>query len=112
MVGEALFEVKVKGRTLTQEFIVCTKINDNIMGIDLANALELSYDAGTRRLFSIAPIDNSLVAQRRVLLPASSTTVIPAKYTGHWDDTATYVTTIYNPRTQFVVGGPAMVHIT
>ena len=52
VVGEAQFEVKVKGRTLTQEFIICNKINDNIMGIDLANALELSYDAGTWRLFS------------------------------------------------------------
>ena len=82
------------------------------MGINLADVLELSYDAGTRRLFSIAPIDNSLVAQHRVLLRASSTTIIPAKFTGHWDNTATYVATIYNPRTQFVVGGPAMVHIT
>ena len=52
VVGEAQFKVKVKGRTLTQEFIICNKINDNIMGIDLANALELSYDAGTWRLFS------------------------------------------------------------
>ena len=112
VVGEAQFVVKVKGRTLTQEFIVCTKINDNIMGIDLANALELSYDAGTRRLFSIAPIDNSLVVHRRVLLPASSTTVLPAKFNGDWDNTATYVATIYNPRTQFVVGGPALVRIT
>ena len=74
------------------------------MGINLADVLELSYDAGTRRLFSIAPIDNSLVAQHRVLLPASSTTIIPAKLTGHWDNTATYVAMIYNPRTKFVVG--------
>ena len=110
--GEAHFEVKVKRKTLTQEFIICNKINDNIMGIDLANALELSYDAGTRRLFSIAPIDNSLVAQHRVLLSSSSTTFIPAKFMGQWDETDTYVATIYNPRTQFVVGGPAMVRIT
>ena len=112
VIGEAQFEVKVKGKTLTQEFIICNKINDNIMGIDLAKALELSYDAGTRQLFSIAPIDNSLVAQHRGLLPTSSTTIIHAKLTGHWDNMATYVATIYNPRTQFVVGGPAMVHIT
>ena len=71
LVGEAHFEVKVKGKTLTQEFIICNKINNNIMGSDLASGLELSYDAETRQLFSIAPIDNSLVAQRRVLLPAS-----------------------------------------
>ena len=71
VVGESHFEVKVKGKTLTQEFIICNKINNNIMGSDLASGLELSYDAGTRQLFSIAPIDNSLVAQRRVLLPAS-----------------------------------------
>ena len=110
VVREAHFEVKVKGKTLTLEFIICNKINYNIMGIDLANALEVSYDAGTQ--FSIAPIDNSLVVQRRVLLPASSTTIIQAKFTGHWNKTATYVATIYNPRTQFVVGGPAMVGIT
>ena len=110
-IGEAQFEVKVKGRTLIQDFIICNRINNNIMGIDLANALELSYDAGNRRLFSIAPIDNSLVVQHQVLLPASSTSIISAKFTGQWEDTATYVATIYNPRTQFVVGGPAMVHI-
>ena len=66
VVGEDHFEVKVKGKTLTQEFIICNKINNNIKGIDLANTLELSCDAGMRRLFSIAPIDNSLVAQCRV----------------------------------------------
>ena len=104
--------VRVKGKTLTQELVICNNINDNIMGINLANALELSYDAGTQRLFSIAPIDNSLVAQRRVLLPASSTTIFPAKFMGQWDETATYMATIYNPRTQFVVGVPALVNIT
>ena len=112
VVGEAHFEVKVKGKTLTQVFIICNTINDNIMGIDLANTLELSYDAGERRLFWIAPIDNSLVAQCRVLLRASSTTIIHTKLTGHWNKTATYVATIYNPRAQFVFGGPAMVRIT
>ena len=48
VIGEAHFEVKVKGKTPTQELIICNKINDNIMVIDLANVLELSYDAGTR----------------------------------------------------------------
>ena len=48
VVGEAHFEVRGKGKTLTQEFIICNKINDSIMGIDVANALELSYDAGTQ----------------------------------------------------------------
>ena len=81
------------------------------MSINLANALKLSYNAGTQQLFSIAPIDNSLLTQRRVLFLASSTTIIPAKFMGQWDNAATYVATIYNPRTQFVVGGPAMVHI-
>ena len=81
------------------------------MSINLANALKLSYNAGTQQLFSIAPIDNSLLTQRRVLFLASSTTIIPAKFMGQWDNAATYVATIYNPRPQFVVGGPAMVHI-
>ena len=97
VVGESHFEVKVKGKTLTHH---------------LANGLEMSYNAGTRRLFSITLIDNLLVAQRRVLLLASSTTIIQAKFTGHWDKKATYVATVYNPRTQFVFGGPAMVGIT
>ena len=110
-VGEAHFEVKVRGKTLNQEFMVC-KMNDNIMGINLANALELSYDAGTRRLFSTVPIDNSWVTHQRVLLPASMTTIIPAKFKGQWDEMATHVATFYNPKTQFVVGGPAMVNIT
>lgn len=82
------------------------------MGINLANALELSCDAGARRLFSNAPIDNSLVAHRRVLLLASSNTIIPAKLMGHWEKAATYLATIYNPRTHFVAGGPAMVNNT
>ena len=110
-VGEAHFEVKVRGKTLNQEFMVC-KMNDNIMGINLANALELSYDAGTRRLFSTVPIDNSWVTHQRVLLPASLTTIIPAKFKGQWDEMATHVATFYNPKTQFGVGGPAMVNIT
>ena len=48
VVREAHFEVKVKGKTLTLELIICNKINYNIMGTDLANALKVSYDAGTQ----------------------------------------------------------------
>ena len=83
---------------------MCEKINENIMGINLANGLELSYNAGNQRLFSIEPIDN--------LPTASSSTIVSAKFMGNWEDSATYMATLYNPRTQFGVGGPALVRIT
>ena len=69
------------------------------MGINLANALELSCDACTQQLFSIAPIDNSLVTHRGVLLPALSTSLVSAKFTGEWEEQVTYVAILYNQRT-------------
>ena len=86
-------------KRLNKEFLVCENINNNIMGINLANALELSYDACTQQLFSIAPIDNSLVTHRGVLLPALSTSLVSAKFTGEWEEQVTYVAILYNQRT-------------
>ena len=58
VIGTALFQISVEGTTLNHEFLVCKGINDDIMSIGLANQLELSYNASTRSLCSIAPMDN------------------------------------------------------
>ena len=81
------------------------------MSIRLANQLQLTYDANSQRIWAIAPIQNSLVVHHRILLPAQSTGIISTKFQGSWDPKATYVATLHNLRTGFVVGGPALVHI-
>ena len=68
VIGTVNFKLTVKGTKLA--FLVCTDINHDIMSILLANQLELPYDANTRRLCSIAPIDHSLVVHHQFLLPA------------------------------------------
>ena len=81
------------------------------MSIRLVNQLLLSYDADAQRIWAILPIQNSLVVHHRVLLPAQSTAIISTKFQGSWNQNATYVATLHNPRTGFVVGGPALVNI-
>ena len=109
--GSAVFEVSVRGATLKHEFLVCQRINDDIMSIGLANQLEISYNACTRQLCAIAPVPNSLVLHQQTLIPAQSAAVITTKFRGSWNPNTTYVATLHNPRTGFVVGGPALVTI-
>ena len=44
-------------------------------------------------------------------MPLQSTAIISTKLQGPWDPKATYVATLYNLHTGFVVGGPALVDI-
>ena len=105
--GTAVFEVSVRGATLNHEFLVCKGVNDDIMSIGLANQLEISYITCTQKLCAIAPVPNSLVLHQQTLLPAQSAAMITTKLHGSWHPEAVYVATLHNPRTGFVVGGPA-----
>ena len=109
--GTAVFEVSVRGATLNHEFLVCKGVIDDIMSIGLANQREISYNACTQKLCAIAPVPNSLVLHQQTLLPARSAAVITTKLHGSWHPEAVYVATLHNPRTRFVVGGPALVSI-
>ena len=109
--GTAVFEVSVRGATLNHEFLICKGVNDDIMSIGLANQLEISYNACTHKLCAIAPVPNSLVLHQQTLLPAQSAAVVTTKLHGSWHPEAVYVATLHNPRTGFVVGGPALVSI-
>ena len=111
VLGTVTFKLQVKDTILDHEFLICKGVNDDIMSIRLANQLQLSYDANSQIIWAIAPIQNSLVVHHRILLPAQSTAIISTKFQGSWDTSATYVATLHNPRTGFVVGGPALVDI-
>ena len=102
--GTAVFEVSVRGATLSHKFLVCQGVIDDIMSIVLANQLEISYNACTQKLCAIAPVPNSLVLHQQTLLPAQSAAVITTKLQGVWNPNAVYVATLHNPRTGFVVG--------
>ena len=109
--GTPVFKVSVRGATLDHEFLVCKGVNNDIMFIGLANQLEISYNACTRKLCAIAPVPNSLVLHQQTLLPAQLAAVITTKLHSSWHPKAVYVATLHNPRTGFVVGGPALVSI-
>ena len=111
VLGTAVFKISVRGVILAQEFLVCKGVNDNSMWIDLANHLELSYNANTKKLCAIAPVQNSLVMHQQTLIPAQSAAVITTKFHGTWQPEATYAATLHNPCTGFMVGGPALVSI-
>ncbi len=54
---------------------------------------------------------NSITALKKVVLPAMTSTVVKAKFKGHWDANATYVANICAPRTPMVLGMPSLVNI-
>ena len=109
--GHPMFKISIRGATLDHEFLVCKGVNDDIMSIGLANQLEISYNANTQKLCTIAPVHNSLVLHQQTLILAQSAAVITTKFNGTWHPEATYVATLHNPCTGFVVGGPALVSI-
>ena len=65
------------------------------MGINLTNALELSYNAEMQRLYSIVLMGNSLVVQNQVTRPVSSTSLISDKFVCSWSPMAIYFPTLY-----------------
>ena len=109
--GTAVFEVSVRGATLNHKFLVCKGVIDDIMSIGLANQREISYNACTQKLCAIAPVPNSLVLHQQTQLLAQSSAAVTTKLHGSWHLEAVYVATLHNPRTRFVVGGPALVSI-
>ena len=109
--GTTVFEASVRGVTLNHKFLVCKGVNDNIMSIGLANQLKISYNACTQKLCAIAPVPNSLVLHQQTQLLAQSSAAVTTKLHGSWHPEAVYVATLHNPRTGFVVGGPALVSI-
>ena len=111
VLGTAVFEISVRGATLSHKFLVCKGINDDIMSIGLANQLEISYNPHTQKLCVIAPVQNSLVLHQQTLIPAQSAAVVATKLHGNWHPEAVYVATLHNPQTRFVVGRPALVSI-
>ena len=106
-----MFEISFRGATVDHEFLVCKGVNDDIMSNGLANQLEISYNAYTQQLCAIASVPNSLVLHQQTLILAQSAAVTTTKLHGQWHPEAVYVATLHNPRTGFVVGGPALVSI-
>ena len=49
VLGTAEFQISIRGATHNQEFLVCKRVNDDIMSIGLANQLEISYNTRTQK---------------------------------------------------------------
>ena len=76
VIGTVNFKLQVKDNTLDHEFFICNGVNDDIMSVRLANQVQLSYDATNQTIWSIVPIENSIVVHHRTLLPLQSTAII------------------------------------
>ena len=110
--GKVQLDVAYKDHYASQhEFLVCQSINDDIMGIELAHAMELSYNAGEHKIYSVTPIEDSLRMRHATTIPALSTMIVEAKFLGQWRPDNRYLATIYSPRAQFLMGGPAVIDV-
>ena len=86
-------------------------MDDDILGINLINALGMSYDAKAQQIFTISDMEDQLIATGETTISPFSTTTITAKYTGHIDPYATHVVTVMSRRLCHLQGGPALVKL-
>ncbi len=54
---------------------------------------------------------NSIMALKNTVLPAMTSTIVKAKFKGTREEKATYVATIYAPRTPMISGMPSIVNV-
>ena len=107
--GAYTLPVSYKNRQALGTFLVCERLDDDILGIDLIDALGMSYDAKAQQIFTISDMEDQLIATGETTISPFSTTTITAKYTGHIDPYATHVVTVMSQRLRHLQGGPALV---
>ena len=95
--GSTKFQVACRGKKTTHEFMVCERINDNILGIDLARVLELSYNAKNREIYAVTKIPNSLLMHQETNFPAQSVMAVTLKVPGKLEPGCLHVATIIHP---------------
>ena len=60
--GAYTLQTSYKNRQALGTFLVCEHLDDDILGIDLINALGMSYDAKAQQIFTISDIQDQLIA--------------------------------------------------
>ncbi len=83
------------------------ELNENIIGIDFIHAQKLTYDVISRKVMFAGARTNLIMAFKKTVLPAMTSTVIKAKFKGTRDEKAIYVANICAP----ISGMPSIVNI-
>ncbi len=75
------------------------EVNENSISIDFIHTHKLTYDVIARQVKFVGARNNSIAALKKIMLPAMTSTIVKAKFKGHWEAQATNVANICAPRT-------------
>jgi hypothetical protein len=108
-----VFEVDlwIMGKKFTHNVNMINELNENIISIGFIHAHKLTYDVIARQVKFASASANLIAALKQTVLPAMTSTVIKAKYTGKAEPGATYIANICTPSTPMISVMPSIVSV-
>ncbi len=81
--GEFEVDLWIKGNKFTHPVKVIQELNENMFGIDFIHAHKLTHDVIAQQVKFKSVGINSIVAFKKVVLPAMTSTIMKDKFKGH-----------------------------
>lgn len=110
-IGRYRVPLELKGRSMPFDFVVLENLNDDIIGVDFMHLYQLHYDPVNRRINIANESLSTITTTSEQILPPLSVLTIPARFTGPIPKKALAIVTVFNPTSQLIQGGPALISL-